>query len=379
MSGISEKKIYNYTIPEFKDNIRFALADQTVGVMFVFTDIISKCIISKNSLILDDKSAEFECYSAEILDSESLIAAFVNESNDIVILDYQLQVVRRVEGVRGASFLQSMSWMSITWPDIYTKKGEDLSGKTPPNDARSVLWLKGNHQACIIDATTGEETARAPLFGTVNSYSEHVPLLAAHSAGTFVGFGFEKNDFWLSWAREGSQKITFPIQQAIPEARNLLSLHLTQSGGTAVCLLSSSRELSQSTVILGAFSVGDSLRLFDYRRVGAFSPDFLPRLDKSPDGKLFVLNLGQRVEVFTFSEQANKLDKVYEVEDLAAEPISWVTITTPKREFKGVSPLSVIAVGSNPSQHKIVSYSMYLFPRSSTGFCRIDISLFAAI
>ena len=370
---VSEKKVYNYSISEFRDDIRFVLVDQPVGVMFVFTNCVWKCIISKNSLILDDKSLELDCYSAELIETESLIAAFENESNCLVILDYQLERVRLIEGVRGPSFLQSMSWTSTTWPETYNNKSTAEGG--PKNQHGQVVWLKGNHQAALMNVVSGEEAGRAPLFGTVNSYSEHVPLLAAYSAGTFMGFGFELNDFWLTWIKGESQKMSKPIHQAIPEARNLLSLHLTQSGEYAVCLLSSSRELSQSTVLLAVFALGDSLRLLDYRRVGAFSPDFLPRLNKSPDARLFVLNLGQKVEVFSFSEKQKRLQQVHQVEGLAAEPISWVSVTTGKRELKGMSAVGMIAAGSNPSQRRITTYSLYLFPRSSSGFCRIDVSL----
>lgn len=373
VNTVSEKKIYNYSISEFHDDIRFVLVDQAVSVMFVFTNCVWKCIMSKNSLILDDKSVELDSYSAELIETESLIAAFENETNCLVILDYQLERVRVIEGVKGPSFLQSMSWTSSTSPETYgTKTTDETEAK---NIHEQVLWLKGNHQAALVNVVSGEEISRAPLFGTVNSYSEHVPLLAAYSAGTFMGFGFELNDFWLTWVKGEAQKVCKPINQAIPEARNLLSLHLTQSGGYAVCLLSSSRELSQSTVLLAVFALGDSLRLLDYRRVGAFSPDFLPRLNKSPDARLYVLNLGQKVEVFAFSEKQKRLELLHQVEGLAAEPISWVSVTSGKRELRNGSALSAIVSGSNPSARRLTTYALYLFPRSSTGFCRIDVSV----
>lgn len=48
---------YSYTIEDFKDDIKFALIDSNLGLMFVFRQEIFKCIITRNSLVLDDKIA----------------------------------------------------------------------------------------------------------------------------------------------------------------------------------------------------------------------------------------------------------------------------------------------------------------------------------
>jgi hypothetical protein len=48
---------YVYAIQEFKDDIKFSLIDANLSVMFVFRQEIYKCIITRNSLVLDDKLA----------------------------------------------------------------------------------------------------------------------------------------------------------------------------------------------------------------------------------------------------------------------------------------------------------------------------------
>lgn len=51
---------YSYAIPEFKNNVKFTLVDSFLGLMFVFTSQeIFKCVITRKSLTLDDKSAMF--------------------------------------------------------------------------------------------------------------------------------------------------------------------------------------------------------------------------------------------------------------------------------------------------------------------------------
>ena len=51
---------YSYSIPEFKDNVKFALVDTFMGFMFMFTDQeIFKCVITRKSLVLEEKSANF--------------------------------------------------------------------------------------------------------------------------------------------------------------------------------------------------------------------------------------------------------------------------------------------------------------------------------
>ena len=74
--------------------------------------------------------------------------------NMIDFLDDCPEVTAKLEGISGPSFSKS-----LTQASLFNPAGDE-----------KVLWLKGNHQAALIDIPTMEETDRAPLFGTVNNY-----------------------------------------------------------------------------------------------------------------------------------------------------------------------------------------------------------------
>lgn len=48
---------FAYAIPEFKDDIKFCLVDANLSLMFVFRQEIYKCVITRNSLVLDENCA----------------------------------------------------------------------------------------------------------------------------------------------------------------------------------------------------------------------------------------------------------------------------------------------------------------------------------
>jgi hypothetical protein len=49
---------YSYAIEEFRDDVRFVLVDDFLAVMFVFTNSVYKCILTRKSLALDDKKID---------------------------------------------------------------------------------------------------------------------------------------------------------------------------------------------------------------------------------------------------------------------------------------------------------------------------------
>ncbi len=209
----------------------------------------------------------------------------VNESNDLVIMDYFLRPLMTVPGIKGPPFSKSMSKSSLTGAEIL-----------------KVNWFKGNHQAALIDLETGDEDERAPLFGTVSDYSENIPILSAYANSKWCGLNYHKNTFYFSWL-ERDKKETMPIEKAIPEAQNIYSLHLTKDAQFLIALVASNKEMSLANLILVSLRFGSTFPLVDYRRVTSSSPDFMPTVAKDVDGRHFVLNTGSRLTVFGLTDQ----------------------------------------------------------------------------
>ena len=88
----------------------------------------------------------------------------VNESNDLVIMDYFLRPLMTVPGIKGPPFSKSMSKSSLTGAEIL-----------------KVNWFKGNHQAALIDLETGDEDERLRELEVVRPElpQEHLLLLVA--------------------------------------------------------------------------------------------------------------------------------------------------------------------------------------------------------
>lgn len=210
--------------------------------------------------------------------------AFENSTNNLLVLNYSLEVTARLEGIGGPSFSKSMTQASL-----FNVAGDE-----------KVLWLKGNHQAALIDIPTMEETDRAPLFGTVNTYSDTIPLLVAASDGNWCGYFFSKNEYYLSWIERGKDKRVQPLSEVIPEARSLYSLHFDDTGKNLVMLIGSTRELSQSALVLLSIRFGSTFAMNDYLRIADVLPNFCPSLTAAEG--LWVLNKGTSIQSFKVSE-----------------------------------------------------------------------------
>lgn len=278
---------YSYSIPEFKNSVKFALVDTYLGIMFMFTSQeIYKCVISRKSLILEDKSVTIgmicssDCYQAMLFEKSNRIVAFENCTNNLIVLNYSLEVVSKIEGISGPNFTKSMTHASMT-----QKPGSEM-----------VAWLKGNHQAALIDINSMEEIDRAPLFGTVNTYSENIPLLVAFCDGNWCGYYFLNNEFYLSWIEKGKQKEGKLLQEVIPEAKSLHSMQFDDSGKNLVIIIGSTRETSQSELVLISIQFGFPFAMNDYYRLTDVLPNFSPSIVVS-DGH-WILNKGTSIQAF---------------------------------------------------------------------------------
>lgn len=159
-----------------------------------------------------------------------------------------------------------------------------------------VLWLKGNHQAVLIDIPTMEEIDRAPLFGSVNTYSDNIPLLVAASDGNWCGYFFTKNEYYLSWIEKGKEKQIKLLSDVVPEAKSLYSMHFDDTGQNLILLIGSTRELSQSSMVLISIRYGSTFAMNDYIRISDVLPNFCPSLTVAEG--LWVINKGTSIQSF---------------------------------------------------------------------------------
>jgi hypothetical protein len=191
-----------------------------------------------------------------------------------------LEVVSKLEGISGPSFSKSMTQASL-----FNIAGDE-----------KVLWLKGNHQAVLIDIPTMEEIDRAPLFGSVNTYSDNIPLLVAASDGNWCGYFFTKNEYYLSWIEKGKEKQIKLLSDVVPEAKSLYSMHFDDTGQNLILLIGSTRELSQSSMVLISIRYGSTFAMNDYIRISDVLPNFCPSLTIAEG--LWVINKGTSIQSF---------------------------------------------------------------------------------
>ena len=237
-----------------------------------------------------------------MIDNETLILASVNKSNDLIILDYNLSLIRRIEGIAGPPFSQSMSSTSIT----------GVGMKRPLAN-----WLKGNHQSALIDAESGEEIDRAPLFGSVNTYSSCIPILSAYCYPMWVGVAYSSNQYVITVYSQGKTIHSSPISSIIPEAKIAYSLHISNNSKYIIALVGSTEDLPSSTVFLLTLSIDHPFRLVDYRRIHSISPDHLPTLYKDYQSLLFVLNTGHGINMYRLDNDMGLLEDVGEINDIS--------------------------------------------------------------
>lgn len=247
-----------------------------------------------------------DCYMGQIFEKQSKLVVCVNSSNEIVVLDYFLTVLKKIEGVPGTPFIKSFSQSSTT---------------VSSQDEAFFNWLKGNHQSALIDIETFEEIDRGPLFGTVTTYADYLPLLSAYSQKRWCGVHYKKDCFEFGWISE-DQKVVTRLEKVIPEAEKVLSLHLSKDGRYVIVLIATNKELSLASIILVSLSFGNTFPLIDYRRVKSSSINFTPTVSKDREGNCFVLNSGNDLSVYEITE-SGKFDLKGEV----------LQITTGRRWF----------------------------------------------
>lgn len=218
-------------------------------------------------------------------------------------MDYGLQILKRIEGIKSPPFFRSKTKSSIT------QQGYGF-----------VNWIKGNHQSALINTETYEEVDRAPLFGTVNDYSDYIPLLSAYSHKNWIGYCFHDKDYLLSWIKDGKPKHAQSVYKVIPEARSVYGLHFTADGQHIVALIGSSQEFTQSTILLVVLAFTDTFPLTDFRRVPLTTFDFMPSLtvanQTKDDGLTCILNTGKQIKKFNV-ENSGRISEESEVEDLS--------------------------------------------------------------
>lgn len=208
--------------------------------------------------------------------------AFENCTNNLLVFDYDLKLISKLDGIEGPALSKAMTWSTIA-----------------SQNKNHVVWLKGNHQAALIDVDSMEEIDRAPLFGTVNTYSENIPLLASYSQGNWCGYFFMNNDYHLSWMQKNNdEKQCMPVNKVIPEAKSIHSMNFDPSGKYLILVIGSSREISQSSFVLISLIFGDPFPLVDYFRITDNPPNFCPMVTTSIDHSQWVLNSGSSVAHF---------------------------------------------------------------------------------
>lgn len=242
--------------PLKKDNIhqdvRILLVDEKEGLVFIFADTITKFLLDSNfNMSGGEKSVELFCYQADLVPCLSRVVVCVNMLNDLVVLDYDLNVQLRVEGIKAQAFSDSLSRSTIS-----------------DQDPKLYNWLKGNHQSALIDIVSGEEKERAPLFGSVNTYTENIPLLSAYCNGNWAGFYFQDNKYYFSWISQKADKQTKEIEAVIPEAKVVHQMIFSPCGKYVIVLVSSSQDNIWSNPILAVLQFGN-FGLTSFRRMGA--------------------------------------------------------------------------------------------------------------
>lgn len=248
------------------------------------------------------------------------IVAFENCTNNLLVFDYDLKLVAKLEGIEGPPFGKSLTWTTV-------------SGTASIN---KVLWLKGNHQGALIDIDTMEETDRAPLFGTVNTYADNIPLLvASHSNGNWCGYFFMGGEYHLSWMKQGGEKEMALVDKVIPEAKTVHGLQFDASGKYLMVVIGSSRELPQSSFVLVSLAFDRSFDLKDYFRLTEVSTNFAPSLRASTDQNRWLLNTGKSIVIFKVDDGTIALSKI--VADLASGSFPLTQTTSGRWPFPTLS------------------------------------------
>lgn len=228
------------------------------------------------------------------------MVACVNVTNDLAVMDYNLNVLLRIEGVKGHSFSLSRSRSTVSAED-------DIL----------VNWLKGNHQSALISVNKEalDEIERAPLFGTVNDFSNNIPLLSAYAKRNFCGLYYVDGRYHFSWKIGEGAVRTEEINKIFPEAEMLHSLMFSQCGKFIVCLLASSKEVSHSELILASFHFAQNFALADYRRLPKLDvPEFSPSVESNKTKDVLAVNLGSSVHLFECKDgRFNNLRVVAEI------------------------------------------------------------------
>lgn len=227
--------------------------------------------------------------------------AFVNVTNELVVLDYNLNVLQRLEGVKGHSFSLSNSRSTISSED-------DIL----------LNWLKGNHQSALISVNNEalDEIERAPLFGTVNDFSNNIPLLSAYAKRNFCGLYYVEGKYQFSWKIGDGTVRSEEINKVFPEAQMMHSLLFSDCGKFIVCLLSSSKESTHSELILASFHFAQNFSLADYRRLPKLQlTDFNPSVVSNKARNVLAVNLGSSVHLFEVKD--GRFDNLRTVSDIS--------------------------------------------------------------
>lgn len=209
-----------------------------------------------------------------------------------------MKLIAKLDGIAGPALSKSMTWTTI-------------SGQSSQSE---IVWLKGNHQAALIDLQTMEEKDRAPLFGTVNTYAENIPLLAAYNQGNWCGYYYMNDQYYLSSIVKNQEKQCSTVNKVIPEAQSVHSMQFDSTGKFLILVIGSSREISQSSFVLVSLEFGGSFRLVDYFRILETPPNFCPSISASSDLSQWILNTGKSVAhfkvekgTFTFKDTISNL------------------------------------------------------------------------
>mgnify|MGYP002142548296 CR=1 FL=1 len=223
-----------------------------------------------------------------MIEAETVLICCVNRSNDMVIIDYNMNQVRKIEGLPGLNYLG----MGIR-PTISESGRKKLLA----------LWLRGNNQAVLLDIKTMEELDRAPLFGTGDNYKTVIPVCCAYSSDSWCGVYIQQQEPYIVWIVNGESKEIAQVSRLIPEGKMIYQLYLSPGADYIVALFGTDKRIETSRLFLVVLKFGGKFKLMDFKRLDQLPRGYVPTLHKNYSGTLFAVNCGQRILLYTLSAE----------------------------------------------------------------------------
>lgn len=138
--------------------------------------------------------------------NQSLVT--ISEENDVILLDNKnFSILDKKEGIKGIK-----QEFTVSESKFYGPRNQDI-------------WIKGNHQACLISVENSKilEKNIVSLFGDSNNYDQVLPLKVLvtdrnGSGGKWFGEFFKNQKYHISFKSQQSDEIQFSeLKNIIPE------------------------------------------------------------------------------------------------------------------------------------------------------------------